>query len=226
MKSRERKVVTITVYNESEVIEDVLKKIPEGIDIIVVDDGSTDGTPEIVSKFKKVKLIQHPINLGQGSAVVTSFIAAVGEDYDTIIEMDGDGQHDPLEIPKFVEALKNTDIVVGSRYKGTSYKAPLYRRIGIPFFTSIVNFVTNYKLTDSMCGFRAFKKEALEKFCYNLDQSAQYIAPEIFIKASKANLTVKEIPVNVYERSYGSSWKGAIRYGMGLIKTIIKTILE
>lgn len=222
-----RVVVTITAYNESEVIGSVLKKIPESMDVILVDDGSTDNTADIALQHG-VKVIQHPVNLGQGVAVVTSFRAALMGDYDVIIEIDGDGQHDPEEIPKFLEKLTegNSDIVVGSRYLGSTYKAPLYRRMGIPFFTFLVNTITGYRLTDSMCGFRVFRSEALKKFCYDLNQSRQYMAPEIFIKAAHYGLNVEEIPVHISERPHGTSWKGALKYGYGLLKTIIKTLSE
>ena len=220
-------VVTITAHNEGRVIKDVLEKIPEGYDVIVVDDGSTDDTAEI-SYHYGAHVIRHPINLGQGVAVVTSFRAALLGDYDIVVEMDGDGQHDPREIPKFLRALEDEkcDMVVGSRYLGSTYKAPLYRRMGIPLFTVVINFVTGYNVTDSMCGFRVFKSEALAKFCYTLEQSRQYMAPEIFIKAARAGLTVTEVPVHISARPYGTSWKGMLKYGYGLVKTIVKTLSE
>ena len=117
-------------------------------------------------------------------------------------------------------------MVVGSRYLGSTYKAPLYRRMGIPLFTVVINFVTGYNVTDSMCGFRVFKSEALAKFCYTLEQSRQYMAPEIFIKAARAGLTVTEVPVHISARPYGTSWKGMLKYGYGLVKTIVKTLSE
>ena len=222
-----RVVVTITAHNESKVIGTVLKKIPEGMDVIVVDDGSTDNTAAIAREYG-AKVIQHPINLGQGVAVVTSFKAALMDDYDIVVEMDGDGQHNPEEIPAFLERIAEgkSDIVVGSRYLGSTYEAPLYRRLGIPFFTFLVNTITKYRLTDSMCGFRVFRSEALKEFCYDLNQSRQYMAPEIFIKAALHGLSVEEIPVHVSERPYGTSWKGALKYGYGLLKTIFKTLSE
>ncbi|MGD2249940.1 MAG: glycosyltransferase family 2 protein [Candidatus Methanofastidiosia archaeon] len=220
-------VVTITAYNEAKVIKSVLDDIPDSMDIIVVDDGSTDKTAEIAQKCG-AKVVKHPFNLGQGAAVVTGFKAALQGDYDVIVEMDGDGQHDPHEIHKFLDKIvKGTsDFVVGSRYLGSTYKAPLYRRMGIPFFTYLVNMITDYNLTDSMCGFRVFTAEGLQKFCYGLNQSRQYMAPEIFIKASRCGLTVEEIPVHIVERPHGRSWKGMLKYGYGLIKTIVKTLHE
>jgi glycosyltransferase involved in cell wall biosynthesis len=220
-------VVTVTVHNESEVIGRVLDKIPEGMDVILVDDGSSDNTAALAEQYG-ASVIRHPVNLGQGVAVVTSFKAALMGDYDVVIEMDGDGQHDPAEVHRFLEKLAegNSDMVVGSRYLGSTYRAPLYRRLGIPFFTVVVNAATGYAITDAMCGFRAFTVTGLKKFCYELNQSRQYMAPEIFIKAARAGLTVEEVPVTILARPHGTSWKGIIKYGYGLARTIVKTLGE
>ena len=98
-------VVTIGVLNEEENICKVLERIPQGYDVLLVDDGSSDSTVTVAKQYG-AKIISHLTNLGQGFAVITSFKAALLNDYDIIVEMDGDGQHDPLEIPKFIKKME------------------------------------------------------------------------------------------------------------------------
>ena len=223
-------LVTITTYNEEKNIEKVLREIPDNYDVLVVDDGSVDGTVDIVKKFRH-KIAIHQLNLGQGTAVITSFKIGIIENYDILIEMDGDGQHDPQEIPKFVEVLSKTtdDIVVGSRLLGNNHQdAPFLRRTFLPYFTWVFNKITGYKLTDSMCGFRAFRVNSLKKTISELENmfEPQYLAAEMFIRFSKAGLTVTEIPITLGNRLSGNSSKGLFRYGMGVSRAILKSFLD
>jgi glycosyltransferase involved in cell wall biosynthesis len=223
-------LVTITVFNEQKNIETVLRNIPTEYDVLVVDDGSTDRTVEI-SKKLGAKVAIHPVNLKQGPAVITSFKIGLMEDYDMLIEMDGDGQHDPKDIPKFVEALKNSayDVIVGSRILGQDYKtAPFLRRTVLPHLTSLINRLTGYQMTDSMCGFRAFRVSSLRKVIEELENmfEPQYLAAEMFIRFAHAGLTVTEIPIELKERTSGKSRKGTMRYGWGVSRAILKTFLE
>jgi glycosyltransferase involved in cell wall biosynthesis len=223
-------LVTITVFNEQNNIETVLRKIPAEHDVLVVDDGSTDRTVEIAKRLG-AKVAIHPVNLMQGPAVITSFKIGLMEDYDILIEMDGDGQHDPKDIPRFVEVLDNSgyDVVVGSRVLGKDYKtAPFLRRTVLPHLTSLINRITDYELTDSMCGFRAFRTNSLRRVIKELENmfEPQYLAAEMFIRFAHAGLTVTEIPIELKERTSGRSRKGTLRYGWGVGRAILKTFLE
>ena len=221
--------VTIGVLNEEENICKVLDRIPQGYDVLLVDDGSTDDTVDIAEKYG-VKIISHLTNLGQGFAVITSFKAALLNNYDIIVEMDGDGQHDPLEIPKFIKKMEKTgvDIVLGSRVIGTNYdEAPFFRKTFLPYFTWIINKLTGYNMTDSMCGFRAFRASSLRKVAHIFDDmlEPQYIAAEMFLRFSKEELTVEEVPINLRDRGFGLSYKGLFRYGWGVTRAIIRTLM-
>ena len=220
-----RVLVTIAVFNEEGVLGSVLRRLPPDVDVLVVDDGSTDGTAEI-ARSHGARVVRHPINLGQGLAVMTGFKAALLHDYDVVVEMDGDGQHDPEDIPRFIEALKSRedDIVVGSRRLGSSYRAPFFRRVFLPFFTWCINRLTGYRLTDSMCGFRAFRTPSLRRVAPVLDRldEPQYVAAEMFIRFAREGLTVSEIPIHISARGYGVSYKGLLRYGLGVTKAILK----
>lgn len=221
--------VTIGVLNEEANIGQVLDRVPEGYDVLILDDGSTDSTVSIAEKYG-AKIISHLTNLGQGFAVITSFKVAILNDYDVIIEMDGDGQHDPLEIPKFIKKMEETgaDIVVGSRAIGTNYdKAPFFRKTFLPYFTLIINKLSGYNMTDSMCGFRAFRASSLQRVAHIFDDmlEPQYLAAEMFLRFSKEGLTVEEVPINLHDRGFGFSYKGLFRYGWGVTRAIIRTLM-
>lgn len=223
-------IVTIAAYNEQNIIGEVLKNISEEYEVIVVDDGSTDKTVEICRKHG-AKVVKHILNLGQGAAVLTGFKKALEFNCDYIIEMDGDGQHDPKDIPRFIEVMEENneiDIVVGSRILGSSYKAPLFRKTFLPVFTWIINKISGYQLTDSMSGFRAFRAISLRRCSSVLNNfiEPQYLASEMFIKFSKDKLKVTEIPIHIGSRGFGLSYKGLIRYGWGVSRTIVRTLLQ
>jgi glycosyltransferase involved in cell wall biosynthesis len=222
--------ITLSAYNEELNIRPVLEDATRYGDIIVVDDGSPDRTVEIAQECG-VQVVKHPLNLGQGLAVITGFKAALGADYDVIIEMDADGQHNPAEIPLFLKKLEESgaDIVVGSRILGSNYaNAPLARRYFLPKLTSVINLLTGYNLTDSMCGFRAFRSASLRRVLPLLDRmlEPQYLAAEMFMRFSREGLTVEEVPINLQDRTSGVSRKGLFRYGWGIGRAILKVLLE
>jgi len=224
-------IVTLTALNEAKNIGGIISTIKElGYDCIVVDDGSTDGTSEIAAT-KGAIAIRHPLNLGQGHAVLTSFKVALMEECDIIIEMDADGQHNPNEIPKFASHMEKsgTDIVVGSRVLGSNHpNAPFFRKTFLPHFTWVINRLTGYRMTDALCGFRAFKRDSLLKVEPLLDKmlEPQYLAAEMFIRFSKAGLKVEEIPIHLNDRKTGHSYKGFVRYGFGILKAISRTLMD
>jgi len=224
-------IVVLTALNEERNIGDVVAEVMrQGYGCILVDDGSVDDTSEIARSLG-AKVVKHPVNLGQGYAVLTGFKCAIAEQYDVIIEMDGDGQHDPMEIPLFIERMKSTgaDVVVGSRILGYNHpNAPFFRKMLLPHFSWIVNRLTGYSVTDVMCGFRAFRKDSLLKVAPLFDSmlEPQYLAAEMFIRFAKAGLRVEEVPICLGDRSSGQSYKGVVRYGFGVLKAISRTLLD
>ena len=221
----------LAAYNEAKNLKKVVGPIVEqGYGCILVDDGSTDGTQELAEALG-AKVVRHVSNLGQGWGVLTGFKAALAENCDVIVEMDADGQHDPHEISKFVLEMEKTgaDIVVGSRILGSSHSdAPLLRRKFLPAFTYLVNLLTGYKMTDALCGFRAFNAKSLANASVVLDDmlEPQYIAAEMFIRFSTQNLTVSEVPIHLQNRISGKSYKGMVKYGWGIIRAIIQTLRD
>jgi glycosyltransferase involved in cell wall biosynthesis len=223
-------VVLITVFNEEANLGNLLNEVSRAYDVYVVDDGSTDRTGKIAEELG-AHVISLPINVGQGAATIAGYNVVLNMDYDIIVKMDGDGQHDPQEINSFVEAMRagHYDIVVGSRRLGSNQSsAPFFRKTFLPVYTWIINKLTGYEMTDAMCGFRAFRCSSLERVSQILDTliEPQYMASEMFIRFARAGLTVSEVPINMRDRGSGSSYKGFIRYGFGVLRAIIRTLLD
>ena len=230
MDGHNRILIGITAYNEADNLPSILAKLKDTYDVIVIDDGSHDATKEI-SQFYGATVLKHLLNIGQGCADITKYKYAIEMNYDYLVEIDGDGQHDPAEIHKFIERLDigDADIVQGSRISGSNYNsAPFFRKTFLPFYTALLNYLTGYSLTDCMCGFRAYKVDALKSIEDVFDQmlEPQYLAAEALIRFSKKGLKVVEIPIHLRPRASGESYKGFIRYGMGVLKAILRTLAK
>jgi glycosyltransferase involved in cell wall biosynthesis len=228
------KIAILTAaLNEGRALWKVFESIDEQYDLFVVDDGSSDETAA-VARDLGARVIRHCINLGQGYAFITgikAILGSAGTNYEYIIFLDADGQHELSELPKFVEKAKNEnlDVVVGSRILGSNYRnAPFLRRSFLPFYTCVINALTGYRMTDAMCGFRAFNVTALRRVIQIFDQmlEPQYLASEMFIRFSNAGLKVGEVPINLQDRKIGQSYKGTLRYGLGVLKAIIRTMMN
>ncbi len=225
-----RIAVLITAYNEGRDLDEFLSQMDPAYDVYLVDDGSTDKTAEI-ARNQNAHVIKHPVNLGQGVALITGFKLLATMDYDIVVEMDGDGQHDPKEIPVLVKKMQESgcDIVAGSRILGQNYKgAPLARKVFLSPLTRVINRLTGYSVSDSMCGFRAFKGTSVKKITAILVKMVEpeYIASEMWIKFAKAGLTATDAPIHLAGRKHGFSYKGMLRYGWGVCSTIIRSKLD
>ncbi len=223
--------VLLTAYNESTNLPQLLDGIRDfGYGCIVVDDASTDDT-YAVARAHGAHCIRHPINLGQGFALLTGFHAALIAGYELVVEMDADGQHDPAEIAVFLDRLEETgaDVVVGSRRLGSTHaNASWLRTHFLPHFTAVINRASGYNVTDAMCGFRAFRASALRAAQAELDGilEGQYIAAELFIRMGYTGLTLAEVPVHLRDRGAGRSRKGMWRYGFGVLKAIARVLIH
>jgi len=191
------------VYNEAATIEGVLDAVRRFFDgeVIVIDDGSTDETPRVLAARNDVSVLHLDRNCGYGCALRSGFRVASDLGVSRLITMDCDGQHEPAHIPQFLAALsQGGDIISGSRYLPRSSSvgvAPPQRRAINQRITAMINKATGWQLTDSFCGFKAYRMAALERIA---PTEPGYAMPlELWAKAYRLGLEVREIPV---ERIY------------------------
>ncbi|QDU95685.1 glycosyltransferase family 2 protein [Lignipirellula cremea] len=207
-----RSLTALPVYNEARHVDAVLDEVARySAHILVVDDGSTDGTAEILARRTDVKVVTHERNRGYGAALKTAFDYALQHGYDVVVTIDCDGQHEPQRIPEFVAACENdpdVDIVSGSRYlrafPGDTPPPPERRRINEQVTTEIRQRL-GLHLTDAFCGFKAYRTALLAK----LDlQEAGYAMPlQLWVQAAHVGLRITELAVPLIyldeKRSFG-----------------------
>ncbi|MHA1834062.1 MAG: glycosyltransferase family 2 protein [Candidatus Baldrarchaeia archaeon] len=217
--------VVIPAYNEEKTIEEVLSKtisvmesMGKPYEIIVVDDGSTDNTRQIVSKYK-VTVLSNGANKGKGYALRKGFKYARGQ---IIVTLDSDGSHDPKEIPKLIDPLYNgVDIAVGSRFLGNGENSTTkLNRIGNKIINTIIMTLTRKYITDSQTGFRAFKREVIEKL--HLSADGYEIETELTVKGLKNGFKYQEIPIDCRKRTHDYSKLRILQDGLKIVKTILE----
>jgi glycosyltransferase involved in cell wall biosynthesis len=172
LTDRVRVSVVIPAYNEEAIIGDILSRVHqvEAVDeVIVVDDGSTDGTANLVVTFPKVRLVRHPYNIGNGAAIKSGLRAVTG---DVAVLMDADGQHPPEEIPTLLARIADYDMVVGAR--NTASDAQLYRTLANRLFNLYASYIVGYYVPDLTSGFRALRTPIARKFLYLLPNGYSY----------------------------------------------------
>ncbi|MFH0867680.1 MAG: glycosyltransferase family 2 protein [Candidatus Woesearchaeota archaeon] len=191
----------IPAYNEEKQINRVIKGTKKYVDkVIVVDDGSKDKTSETAKKNKAI-VLRHVVNLGKGAALKTGCDYALKNKADIIIAIDADAQHDPKEIPKFLENIKNHDIVIA--YRKLNKNMPLILKYGNWFINKTINYLYGIKIKDSQCGYRAFTAKAYRKIRW---KAADYsMESEMIAKIGKYKLSYTEIPI---ETIYSDKYKG------------------
>ncbi len=178
-----RVCIVIPAYNEERTISEVVRKAKSYGYVIVVDDASKDKTAALAGK-SGARVITHTKNKGLGCSLRTGFSEALKNNFDTIITLDGDGQHNPYDIPKLVDKInKDYDFVLGKRDLS---KYPFIKKFGNFFLNNATNFIAGTNLKDTESGFRAFKKDALKKL--QLKASRYEIAAEIIYEVGKNEL--------------------------------------
>ncbi len=196
-----RSIVAIPVFNERKYVERVLDKVKRFHDeILVIDDGSSDGTGEVLASRSDIQLIRHPINRGYGQSIIDSFKYADAHGYDWVITMDCDEQHEPEMIPHFIRQIRkdSCDIISGSRYLDPSQAGDLPpgdRRTINATITGLVNDLLNLQLTDAFCGFKAHRVAAMMPL--SLDEPGYAFPMQLWPRAAALRLRICEIPVRL-----------------------------
>jgi dolichol-phosphate mannosyltransferase len=211
MDTSPRVLTALPVYNEFTHVNPVLDEVVRHArDVLVVDDGSSDGTSELLAARDDIRVIKHEKNRGYGAALITAFKYAIDHEYDVLVTIDCDGQHEPQRIGQLVAATANADIVSGSRYlrnKDDAHRAPAERRQINTQITRELNECLGLSLTDAFCGFKAYRVPALAKL--SITEPGYGMPLELWVKAVHHGLRIVEIPVPLIyldeARSFGGS---------------------
>lgn len=207
-------LVAIPVFNEERYLRDVLSKVSHyARDVLVVDDGSTDATPDLLRELQPLAVIRHSTNMGYGRSLIDAFSFAASRGYDWVITMDCDDQHEPARIPHFLSAARrgNTDIVSGSRYL-TSFDAndrpPADRRRINATITWMLNTTLGLGLTDAFCGFKAHRVSAMQRM--RLDVPGYAFPLQFWVQAAALGLRVVELPVRLIYQDQNRHFGGML----------------
>lgn len=224
-----KKLIIIPAYNEEENILGIVSEIKQkasDFDYVVINDCSWDDTLKLCEE-NGINVISLPINLGIGGAVQTGYKYAYMKGYDYAVQIDGDGQHDPLYLQRLFDNMtaENADMVIGSRFiDKEGFQSSKARRFGIRYFTFLIRLLTGKKITDPTSGFRMVNRDIIEKFAG--DYPRDYPEPESVVSVLKENRKVVEVPVEMRERQGG---KSSISLQKGLyymVKVSLAIIIE
>ncbi|TEB11063.1 glycosyltransferase family 2 protein [Pelotomaculum propionicicum] len=216
-------LIAIPAYNEELNIEKVVLSSLRYGRVLVIDDGSTDRTAAVAESCG-ANVLKHNVNKGKGIAINTAFKYARSSSVSILVLIDGDGQHDPHDIPRLVKVISDgADMVVGSRYLGNNQKSiPFYRMIGQNILTYCSNLGSGIYLTDSQNGFRAFSKRAIKVLSFNM--SGFSVESEMQFRAKENKLIVREVPIKV---DYSSEVKRSpVVHGVSVLISVIKMSLK
>ncbi len=218
-------VAAIPCHNEERYIVDVVARSLSHVDaVIVVDDGSTDSTARN-AEAQGASVVRHPTNQGPGAAVATGFSAALEAGADVVVTLDGDGQHNPDEIPLLSSPIVEgqADIVVGSRFLNGRSNAPLYRRFGIGVITYLYNLGARDRLRDSQSCFRAYSRRLLEEI--PLTERGFGFSVEILIQARRRGYRIAEVPIScAYHRESHSL--NPVHHGLAVALKVLRLRLR
>jgi glycosyltransferase involved in cell wall biosynthesis len=207
MINNKRVLIVIPALNESGSIGDVVREVRgelPGVDVLVVDDGSTDRTAQIAA-MAGAAVARLPFNLGVGGAMRLGYRYAREHDYDVAIQVDADGQHDPRYIPKLVDALDGADLVIGARFAGEGdYRVGGPRRWAMVMLSAVLSLVSHTRLTDTTSGFRAANRKVIDMFAawYPVEYLGDTV--ETLVHTARRGYRIRQVPVAMRKRMAGT----------------------
>jgi glycosyltransferase involved in cell wall biosynthesis len=219
----------VPAYNEEKSIFRVVSTIrnthPE-VDVVVVNDGSRDNT-SYEARRAGAHVIDLPCNLGIGGAVQTGYIYGMKAGYDVVVQIDGDGQHNPTDLGRLLDIISRdeADMVIGSRFiEDTHYNPGILRGIGIRFFSRIVSMLIGLRVSDTTSGYRAVNRRIIEAFAKYYP--SDYPEVETIVYISKKGFRIREIPVHMSERKEGKSSITPIKSIYYMLKVTLSLLLQ
>ena len=219
-----RCLAIVPAFNEAESIGEVVSEIRDfdrEIEVLVVDDGSTDATAAI-AEAAGARVLRLPLNLGIGGAVQAGYLYAHDHGFDLAVQVDGDGQHDAQELAQLLEPIRagHADLAIGTRFAGVhTYRAPLARRVGIGLFAALVSLRVRQRMTDTTSGFRAVNRRGIRLFA--ADYPHDYPEVESVVTAARGDLRVCEVPVAMRQRAGGQSSITTFRSFYYVVKVLL-----
>jgi glycosyltransferase involved in cell wall biosynthesis len=222
-------LVILPALNEARYIADVVRGVrtsEKNADILVVNDGSRDRTSEIVEELG-VMLINHPYNLGYAAALQTGYRFAASRDYDYIVIIDADGQHDPGSIASLCEVYTSSgaDVVIGSRFLQEGYRMGFVRRIGVRMFSRIARVYTGNRLSDPTSGFQLLNRRAFTFLAAEDGYPLDYPDVNIIMLLHKRKFKVVEAPVRMVTNSEGDTMHGGLKPVMYVARMFLAILL-
>ena len=215
--------VGIPAYNEEKNIAKIIVSLKKVADqILVCSDGSTDSTAEIAESLGAI-VINHPKNLGYGSAIRSIFLKAKEINAELLVTIDADGQHKIEDVEKVIKPIVDgqADISIGSRFLEEGDNSPKYRKLGIKIITKVTNSSLSEKITDAQSGFRAYNNKVLQALTPS--DSGMGISTEILIKSSSLGLKIAEVPTEIQYEGDTSS-QNPVSHGTGVLLSTLKYI--
>lgn len=234
MKSINHTVVIIPAYNEEQAIGDLISGIQafvgDSADIVVINDGSCDNTADIARQAGAV-VISHSLNMGYGTTIQTGYKYAYIMGYDYLVQVDGDGQHDPANIPRLLEPVMNgvADLALGSRFlDADSYNPPLIRRAGMYFFGSMVSKLIGNRISDPTSGYQAMNQSVIA-FLTADSFPCDYPDADVLLMLGLSGFKINEVPVRMYANSTGKTMHSGLKplyYVFKMLLSMIVTLLR
>jgi glycosyltransferase involved in cell wall biosynthesis len=216
-------------WNEEAVIGSTLREMIEvnpGVDLLVVDDGSTDATAQIAAAAGAT-VLELPYNLGVGGAMRAGYKYAKRFDYDRTVQIDADGQHDPRDIERVLSGLEDANISIGARFaEEGDYKAKGPRRWAMSLLAGIVSKLARTRLTDVTSGFRAGDRVAIEQYC--VYYPSEYLGDTIdsLVVAIRSGLSVTQVPVSMRPRQAGTPSNNPVKSAVYLVRSMFALFIS
>lgn len=221
-----KKLVIIPAYNEEHsigaVIKDIHRYAPD-MDIVVVNDGSSDRTAEVALQHQAI-VLNMPFNVGIGGGMQTGYRYAMEHNYDIAVQMDADGQHCASELQRLCEQMDTYDLVIGSRYvEATSYQSTVMRRMGMIFFSFLLRFITHQRFTDTTSGFRAANRHVIALYAMYYPMDYPEVESIVYLKRRGCRIT--EVKTEMRSRQAGKSSITPLRSAYYMIKVTLSVIM-
>ena len=221
-----KNLAVVPAFNEAASVAGVVERLHEvrpDFDVLVVDDGSTDDTAALAERAG-ARVLHHPYNLGIGGAVQSGFLFAREQGYDHVVQVDGDGQHEPAEINRLFAVMAEhpeVDVVCGSRFLSADmrYPAPMSRRTGIHVFALLLSRVVDGRVSDPTSGFRLYNRRAIDLFAR--DYPHDFPEVEAVLMLHHHRLRMLETPVRMYSRGGGASSLNAGKSAYYMVKVLL-----